>query len=179
MSSPNTPPIPPIPHFPPLPRSEQPVEQKRRWWFWGLIGCGALLVGFVIVAILAAVAIPFITKARVTNDNEISLRGPAAGPEWLPAYPNAKNVTQVAGKAEAGWNTGGLSFSTSDTEETVIRFYRERLTALGIPGQQSYDQATENRMYTAQTSDGTRYISVGASRAGRTTIVGIGYRSKN
>lgn len=235
MSSSNIPPIPPIPSFPPLPPSEQPAENKRRWWLWGLIGCGGLIVGIIIIGIVAAIAIPLIIKARTANQDRAAYQGqttmmadqgaaqsqapagqeqallpesvmperpgqgtvqpatpltgqeptvqptsgPTVGPGWLPAYPNARNVTQVGGTPEAGWNTGGLSYATSDTEQTVIRFYRERLTPLGIAGQQSYDEATKNHMYNAQTSDGSRYVSVGASRVGNTTIVGIGYRSKN
>jgi cytoskeletal protein RodZ len=238
MSSSNIPPIPPIPSFPPLPPSEKPVENKRRWWLWGLVGCGGLIVGLVIIGIVAAIAIPMIMKARNANNDQAAYQsqttmmadqqapaqpptsqeqaplpenampaqpaeatappaapptgqepaaqsapqaptGPTVGAGWLPAYPHARNVTQVGGSVEAGWKTGGLSYSTSDNEQTVIRFYQEQLTALGIPGQESYDESTKNHMYNAQTADGSRYVSVGASRVGNTTIVGIGYRSKN
>jgi len=105
---------------------------------------------------------------------------PINAPAWIPYYPNANGANRLKETVDnRGVRRGGLSFSTADSDQAVIAFYRERLTALGMQGKEWFEQETNSRMYEARSADNSRSLTVGASTISGITIVGFGYQSAN
>lgn len=70
---------------------------------------------------------------QVTNDQGTATYGVGASapPDWIPNYPGGR-ADSLASIEAKGERSGSFSVNTSDTPDTVLAFYEERLKAAGF-----------------------------------------------
>jgi hypothetical protein len=109
-------------------------------------------------------------------EGQVAVRtgGPAtAGPDGVPAYPNAAPGSSVDITGAPGGSQGGISgFRTGDTPAQVVAFYAQALAGAGyrIASQMNLGPATSS--LTAQRGEGEA-VNVTATQVGGATQVQI------
>jgi hypothetical protein len=100
---------------------------------------------------------------------------PAGAPDYVAAYPGATVTSSMTGASGDG--TGAMvSFTTSDSADKVIDFYKSRAAAAGL-SKTSVVESGGTHVFGASDDKG-RSISVQASGAGGTTSVVVTFGAK-
>jgi ABC-type glycerol-3-phosphate transport system substrate-binding protein len=89
---------------------------------------------------------------RTADDPDAGIAPPANLPAFAPIYPGAVVTTSVTGNPDE--QKGMVAFTTSDSEDAVIAFYRDKAKAAGLA-----EQAEMNM-------SGTRILSMGSGNTG-------------
>ena len=122
--------------------------------------------------------------ARIETEKGTSVIGAAAVeniPAWVAIYPGTNPQGAWSGEEE-GKKNGAMNFTTTDTVAQVIDFYKEKLAAEGLQGddQANFGGTEQYSSYTARSEDQRRTVTVAASRedADSLTRVNIMYEEK-
>ena len=122
--------------------------------------------------------------ARIETEKGTTVIGGASAeniPAWVAIYPGT-NPQGVWSGEEQGKKNGAMSFTTADSVAQVIDFYKEKLAAQGLQGddQANFGGTEQYSSYTARSEDQRRSVTVAASReqADSSTRVNIMYEEK-
>ena len=122
--------------------------------------------------------------ARIETEKGTSVIGAAAVeniPAWVAIYPGTNPQGAWSGEEE-GKKNGAMSFATTDTVAQVIDFYKEKLAAEGLQGddQANFGGTEQYANYTARSEGQRRTVTVSASRetADSETRVNVMYEEK-
>lgn len=100
----------------------------------------------------------------------------SAVPSWFPLYPGASDVGATYSAKNATEETGLFTFSTTDSVDDVMDFYRDELGDLGFDlNENTYSSAgVQGGSLSGQDGDG-RTVAVSVSEQGDSTQVGVNY----
>lgn len=94
---------------------------------------------------------------------------PSKWPDFAPAYPGAEVSASMSGTSAEGLG-GMVSFTTGDSPDQVIDFYKARAAGTGMATQATIDSG-ESRTFSAGDEAHGRSLSVSVSRAdGKTNV---------
>ncbi len=157
----------------------QPAAKKTRWWIWGLLGCGGLIVLIVVMAVAGGAYLW--NKAPKTELEATAAfdQAPKKIPSWVPAYPG---VTPTGGMSDPeGDQRGGLiHLITTDSPGKVIAFYKEKFAEQGLQAIDEKDTMNSGLLgFTARSEDGKKFVHVTAMRFDEDTAVSVSYEEKS
>ena len=98
-------------------------------------------------------------------------RWPSDWPDFAPAYPGAKVLSSMAANGKDG-KGGMVSFTTGDSAEKVIAFYRAQAQSAGI-GTVATAEAGGSRQFSASDEARGRSLNVSATSEGGATQVAL------
>lgn len=119
-----------------------------------------------------------VTMTDETGGGTVTLGGDAdeAVPDWFPAYPGATQVGSTYSSKSAEEETGLFTFTTGDSRDDVMAFYRERLEGLGFEVTESTFSSEGLRGGSLSGDDGAgRTVAVTVSEQDGETQVGVNY----
>jgi len=119
-----------------------------------------------------------ITMTDESGDATVTLGGgdAEAVPDWFPAYPGASDLGSTYSSRNAGEQTGLFTFTTKDTVDDVMAFYRDRLEGLGFDlSENSYSSGGVRGGSLSGDDGGGRTVAVSVNEQGGETQVGVNY----
>lgn len=124
-------------------------------------------------------------QVTVTDDagqtTTIKAGAPAAAvaaigaPAFAPAYPGAAVLSRI----DTGQGGGAtiLKFTTKDTPDQVVTFYRDAAKKAGLPVSADSDMGA-SKMFAAEKEDGSEGVQITVASAGGQTLVELTYHAK-
>jgi hypothetical protein len=99
----------------------------------------------------------------------------AGAPAFAPAYPGAAVLSRVDTSQSGGATI--LKFTTKDTPDQVIAFYRTAAQKAGVPVSADMDMGP-TKMFAAETEDGSEGLQLSVGAVGGQTVVQLSYHAK-
>jgi hypothetical protein len=119
-----TPPVAPVPQ-----------AKKSNVLLWVLIGVGGFFALIIVVVLAAGLFVAH--KIRQDNfefkspDGSVQIGGAAKVPTWVPDYPGS-NPKSIFSAHTKDIRSGTFVFTTKDSPDQVVHYYREQLEASGF-----------------------------------------------
>lgn len=102
--------------------------------------------------------------------------GADAVPSWFPAYPGASDVGATYHSKDPSEETGLFTFTTTDSVDDVMDYYRDRLRDSGFDlSENTYSSGGVRGGSLSGSDDEGRTVAVSVSEQGDSTQVGVNY----